>query len=121
MTRILLLIGHGSKAALANEQLKQLANLFPLSDQIQKVQVAYLEICQPDIPTGVDLCVQNGASEIIVMPYFLFDGVHVAKDIPAILAEARQRHPLVSIKMTKAIGVDPTMVGLIQTRIENVN
>ena len=118
--RMLLLVGHGSKASLANEQLKQLAALYPLSDQIQKVKVAYLEICPPDIGTGIDFCVQDGASKIIVMPYFLFDGVHVAKDIPEILDEARKRHPSVLIKMTKAIGVDKVMVGLIETRIETL-
>ncbi len=117
--RALLLIGHGSKAELANEQLTQLAALYPLSEQIQFVEVCYLEIAFPDIPGGIDLCVQRGAKEIVVMPYFLFDGMHVAKDIPAQIDEAVLRHPNVHIVLTPPIGVDPMMVELIMQRVKS--
>ena len=47
--------------------------------------VAFLELAEPSIPQGLAQCLALDAEEIIVFPYFLAAGTHVADDIPEAL------------------------------------
>lgn len=79
MKRAILLIDHGSRRAEANALLDDVA------DQVRKrtpesiVEVAHLEISQPDIAQGIDACVKRGATQIVVHPFFLGPGRHTSK------------------------------------------
>ena len=79
----LLLIAHGSRNADAN------ADLLHLAEQLRRdysiVVASYLELAPPGIDDGGRLCVAQGASRVVMVPYFLSAGVHVTRD----LTEAR--------------------------------
>ncbi len=65
-------------------------------DPTARVQCAYLELMQPDLPTAVHACVADGCDEIVVVPMFLGVGRHARQDLPALVAElnaAYPRHP----------------------------
>jgi len=70
----------------------------------ESVVPAFLELAEPGIPGGADLCVASGATEIVAVPYFLSAGRHVAEDIPAELEKARQNHPDVTIRQSDYLG-----------------
>jgi sirohydrochlorin ferrochelatase len=114
----LLLIGHGSKMAEANQELLDLAKKIPLTKNLSMVQTAYLEIAQPDIPAGIAQCVKNGATRIVALPYFLSPGTHVRKHIPELIEAARKQHPQVSFAHTPPLGSSPRMVDLVLGVVE---
>lgn len=60
--------------------------------------IAYNEFCRPSIPDAIDQAIQQGAQRILAVPsMFTPGGIHSEIDIPRALAEARTRHPGVTL------------------------
>jgi sirohydrochlorin ferrochelatase len=108
---ILLLVAHGSRRAASNEEVRELAaRLESISwDRFDKVIPAFLELAEPEIPEGIDACVEAGATEVTVLPYFLSAGRHVAHDIPEELEKAQAKHPNLPIRVASYIGQNAEM------------
>ena len=104
----LLLVAHGSRLPEANAEVAQLATRLreTSGDQFGIVTHAFLEIAEPDILTGIDSCVAQGATQLSVLPYFLAAGRHVRDDVPALLDQARERHPDVTICLCDHLGTE---------------
>lgn len=104
--KALLLIAHGSRREASNEEVRSLAKqLADMSGgQFFTVEAAFLELAEPSIPDGVSRCVEAGAREVMVVPYFLSAGRHVVTDIPAELDKARVKHPEASVIQSDYLG-----------------
>ena len=50
-------------------------------------------------------------------PFFLYAGMHVTKDIPAIIAEARKRHPAIEMVDSAPLGVHEGLARIALERI----
>jgi sirohydrochlorin ferrochelatase len=107
---------HGSPRAESNADLECLADAVRGRCAFAEVRLAYLECNAPDIATAVDACAAAGAERIVVVPWFLHTGNHVARDIPDILAGALRRHPGVEILMAPFAGSSPRVTGVIAAR-----
>ena len=81
------------------------------------VEVSFRELHQPDIQQGVDNCVAQGATRILLVPYFLYLGAHVLHDLPEELAQARERHPGVEMVFGKHLGVHNKLAEIVVERI----
>jgi sirohydrochlorin cobaltochelatase len=122
--RGLLVIGHGSRREEANETVRTLARglAVPSADagngqSWAAVQPAFLEVVQPDIATGYAALAQAGCTDIVVHPFFLFEGNHTIHDIPAALAEAQASHPATTWTLTDPLGLHPGVVAAVRDRI----
>lgn len=106
--RALLLVAHGSRLPEANAEVAQLTERLreESGDQFEIVTHAFLEIAEPDIPTGIDVCIAQGAAQLWVLPYFLAAGRHVRDDVPALLEQARERHPQAAIYLCEHLGAE---------------
>ncbi len=82
------------------------------------VQAAFLELADPDIPTGGDRCVHRGAACVLMVPYFLSEGVHLTRDLIAARDDLRDRHPSVEFRLGPPLGPDPLLDRLVALRIE---
>lgn len=102
----LLIIAHGSRNELANREVRDMSEEVARKgpEHIDLVRSAFLELAEPDIPGGIRECIEAGADRVFVFPYFLNTGVHVAKDIPAIIDEARERHPECTFLLLPHVG-----------------
>ncbi len=109
--RALLLVAHGSRVERANAEVAQLAERLREASggRFEVVTHAFLEAAAPDIPTGIDVCVAQGAAQLWVLPYFLAAGRHVRDDIPAALDQARARHPGIAIYLREHLGAEASM------------
>nr|CAA6799723.1 MAG: Cobalamin biosynthesis CbiX protein [uncultured Thiotrichaceae bacterium] len=74
---------------------------------------AFLELAEPSIETGIDRSIAGGAEEVVVMPYFLSPGRHVAEDVPGIVAKKQEEHPDIRIRLGTYLGAAPSMAELI--------
>lgn len=102
----LLIVAHGSRRQASNDEVRVLANRLSAvhHEGIGDVEVAFLELAEPSIADGLANCVNKGAREIVVFPYFLAAGTHVAADIPEEIEAFRAQHPHVSISVTPHLG-----------------
>ena len=113
----LLLVAHGSRVASSNDEIKALSD--KLSNQLSGtsfdyVTCAFLELATPGIPEGIDLCAQAGATEILVLPYFLSAGRHINEDVPGEVEKCRHKYPNVKIHICDYIGRTDGMVSLLE-------
>ena len=115
----IILLGHGSRRAEANQGLLEVAKKVSVILE-QTVTAAYMANGVPNLPETVQAKISEGALKIIVMPLFLFRGVHVSVDIHEELREIREQHPNVEISFTKELGADDGIAQLASQRIMEV-
>ena len=105
--RHLLLVAHGSRREASNLEVRELAAaLAPRArGRFDTVACAFLEIAGPSIPEGIEAAVQAGATEVVILPYFLSAGRHVAEDIPREVETKQREHPGVQMQVTPYLGL----------------
>jgi sirohydrochlorin ferrochelatase len=109
MKTAVIILGHGSRGNGSDAALKHIVAAIRESVSNNIVEYAYLQYVQPTPEEALDRCVQQGANKILIVPYFMQAGVHVTKDIPALLEKARQKHPTLDIRVTDYVGAHPLM------------
>ncbi len=117
MKTAILLIGHGSRVAEANNALHAVADMVRGRDGNDIVEVCFREQHAPNIQKGIDRCVDLGAERVLLYPYFLFAGAHVLEDLPAEMAEAALRHPGLQLAMGEPLGAHPKLGEIVRERI----
>lgn len=115
--RALLLVDHGSRREAANQLLEEIADALRGARPDQPVFTAHLEIAQPDIPAGFAACVEAGATEVIVVPFFLGPGRHTREDIPRLAEQASTEHG-VPAKVAPPLAPSPTLITLLLERFD---
>ena len=115
MMKALLLIAHGSRREQSNLEVVMLAEKLKqkCSDHYPIIHAGFLELALPLIPEALKKCVDDGATSIIVLPYFLNSGRHVIEDIPTIVNNTERDYPDVEIKIAAPIGASAQMIDLL--------
>jgi sirohydrochlorin ferrochelatase len=111
----LVLIAHGSRRAASNQEVNKLASRLQgaASGRFQLVETGFLEIASPSIPQAIETCIEAGATSLVIVPYFLAAGRHVAEDIPRIVEPLAQQHRHVTIHIAEHIGASASMSNLV--------
>src|SRR5882672_4457171 len=105
-----LVVGHGSRRAEANEDVRQAARRIAERTNFVLVEPAFLEIEHPNIAEGFARLVQRGARDITVHPYFLSPGRHTRGDIPVEVSEAASHHPGINYRITEPLSAHPLVI-----------
>ncbi len=108
-----LLIAHGTRDKEGEKAFFQFVEEFQLSFPNRNVQPAFLELCHPSIPEGIEACVKGGAEEIFVLPLMLFPGRHINQDIPNQIQEAKRKFPQVDFHYAGALALGDRKKGQI--------
>ena len=116
--RALIVIGHGSREAAANELLAQVAERVRLRRPGDSVEHAYMEIASPTLAEAVGACRARGAEEILVLPYLLAPGRHGAQTIPDQVREVSLRHPDLEFKIAEPLGDHEKLVDVLLERAD---
>ncbi len=111
----LLLVAHGSRREASNEEIRDLAR--QVSEHSENIAAyttcAFLELSEPSIPDGIQDCIDHGATQIEVFPYFLSRGRHVAEDVPELVKEKKRSCPQVDIRISDYFGARDSVVELL--------
>jgi sirohydrochlorin ferrochelatase len=118
MSAAILLIAHGSRRAAANEDLVKVAAAVQKRRPDACVEIAYLELAEPDIPTGARRCVERGATEVRILPYFLSEGNHVRGDLEGFARRFEQEYPGVRFICCPPLGLHPAIVDVLLERVQ---
>jgi len=113
-----IIVDHGSRRQESNLMLNDFATMFRSRTGYRIVEPAHMELAEPTIKEAFGKCVQQGASRIIVSPYFLSPGRHWKQDIPSLAAEASKEHSNVAYIVTAPLGLHELMVDIMNDRIK---
>jgi len=101
----LILIAHGSKRSLSNNEFLDLVSEVENKDKkFAKIEAAFLEFATPNINTVVKTFIENGIREIYFYPYFLNSGKHVSVDLPNIINKLKEDYPLMEFRLLSHFG-----------------
>lgn len=112
-----LLIAHGSRRKAANDDLVQLAEMVRARGVYDLVEIAYLEIAEPTIPAGGKACVAQGATRVLMAPFFLSAGSHVTEDLERYRSEMAAEHSGVRFELRPPLGLHPLLVDVVFARL----
>ncbi len=116
----LLLIAHGSRRPEANADLEFVAAALRERARYPVVQVSFLELAEPDIETGGMLCVEQKATDVILLPYFLSPGKHVVEDLTAARDRLAARFPAARFVLAEPLGRHPLLLEVLEQRAREV-
>lgn len=105
-----IVFAHGSSVESANEAVRSVAHEVAQAGGYAHVIAAFLEGGRPDLSFAVGELGSRGVSHIVVIPYFLTLGLHLQRDLPRLIGEARTEHPGLEIEVTPPLDGHPAMV-----------
>lgn len=114
----IILVDHGSRVAESNAMIARVVEMFKEQSDFDIVEPAHMELAEPSIATAFQRCIDQGAEQIVVHPYFLFPGRHVRDDIPRLAAEAAERSG-VDYVVTQPLGLHDAIVDVICKRVDD--
>lgn len=82
----IVVFGHGSSVASANDAVRVVAADAAREGGWPLYETAFLE-CAPRLADAVRSLAAAGASDILVLPYFLTLGIHLQRDLPKLVAD----------------------------------
>lgn len=123
MTGILIL-AHGSRQNETENTLRKIIDMVKaeLETDINTnlIEYAFLQFSDNNLETGLKKLVDQGAIKIKIIPYFLFDGVHILEDIPSEINEFLKGYPEVEISFGQTLGADKRLAQIVVDRVREM-
>lgn len=119
-TTAVLLIAHGSRQAEANQDLHALAGRLKQIGPYTIVEAAFLELAPPDILAGAGECIRQGATNVLMIPYFLSSGVHLQRDLTAARDELSCLNPGIAFRLASPLGPHPLLDQIVLERVGEI-
>lgn len=117
----MILLAHGSRDPLWRQPIEAVLLAVQASQPELPCACAYLEACAPDLPTAANALIEQGVTQMMVMPLFLGTGKHAREDIPRLLGELRLQHPTCRFELQTAAGENARVTALLaQIAIEAI-
>jgi sirohydrochlorin cobaltochelatase len=108
----IILFSHGSRDPLWRAPIEAVRTHMLSMQADALVACAYLELCEPDLPTVSDALVEKGVTHLTVVPMFLGTGKHAREDLPVLIEAIRTKYPHVVVNVQVAVGENPRMTAL---------
>ena len=74
------------------------------------VDVGFLEMTDPPAGPVLDELAAAGCRRVVVLPLVLLGAGHAKSDVPAVVLEARQRHPGLHVHFGSPLGITRDLV-----------
>jgi sirohydrochlorin ferrochelatase len=111
------IFAHGSSVEEANQSVHGLARKVQETGPFAYVRAAFLEPFEPSLDSAMDEVIRAGFHRVVVIPYFLTLGLHMQRDLPALLGAQRKKHPRVEILAADSLDGHPLMASIIAGRV----
>ncbi len=109
----IILLAHGSVLCGSGEALWEHAARLNFTQRYEIVEVGYLNYSSPPFLQSVERCILEGATRIIVCPYFVLPGKFVKVDVPLAIQAAQTMYPEVEFVVADVIGADSRLADAI--------
>jgi sirohydrochlorin ferrochelatase len=113
-----IILGHGTRRKEASQ------GFFALVDRIGRrlwpalVVPACFSCGQPALDDQAAQLVAKGVSRIIIFPYFLLSGKHIADELPEVVQKLRKVFPRVRFDLLETMEDEPLLEAIVVTRVQ---
>ena len=116
MSDTVLLVGHGSRHPAGNIEIEKFATEWRQHNSNWDIEVCYIEFADVLLDAGFDNAAKK-SSKVIVVPLILNAAAHVKMEVPAHLAQARQRHPNVEFIYAPHLGAGEPILKILKREL----
>ena len=116
-----LVIAHGSRATESEAALDSVVAIVKERLPDVPIECSFMGYSDRTVEKGIRALVDKNVTEIRVVPYFLFMGIHMKEDIPEMIAELTKDYPNISISMGQPLGLDTRLAEIVLDRIKEVD
>ena len=113
MSAALVLFAHGARDPRWAAPFLAIAERIRLADPARPVELAFLELMEPDLDTAARRLAAAGATRIDVVPLFLGMGGHLRNDLPPLVEAVRAALPGVEFRLHPAIGENDAVIAVV--------
>jgi sirohydrochlorin ferrochelatase len=111
---------HGSSVESANAAVRRVAGDAARQAGVDRYEVAFLELASPTLEQAVETLVASGIDRIAVVPYFLTLGIHLQRDLPALVSRIEAAHQGIQLTVTPPLDGHPGLAAVLADRARNV-
>jgi len=112
------IFAHGSSIESANDSVRRLAASVRQEAAFEVVEAAFLEQGRPDLAGAVEAAVAQGATRIVVVPYFLTLGIHLQRDLPNVVSGLARIYKDVEIRVAPPLDGHPALKEILKQRAQ---
>ena len=116
--KAVIILNHGTRNKQAQESFNVFARTLREKFQAVIIEHASMELSEPSMPVIIKKLYESGKRDIVIVPFFLFSGMHIVKDIPEIIEEERQKYSDLKITFGKPIMPDNRLMDILYDRIK---
>lgn len=114
----IIILAHGSRIEKANRLVYNIVNFVKTKGKYKICEAAFLQNVMPDLETSFRKITSKKVSKIIVVPFFLFVGNHVSRDIPKKLQKLKEEYPNIKVIYTQSLGKDKRIANIVLDSIK---
>lgn len=118
MKKGLVIVSHGSRSEQAQKTFEKIINIVrEKNDKLfDRVIGANMSFGIPSIPAVIEELIQDGYLHITVVPYFLYEGMHVKKTIPEIIDGLSNKYLEAEFVVKRPLGAEEIIGELLLKR-----
>ena len=116
----IIFFAHGSSVESANEAVRKVARDAARQAGVDRYAVAFLELGSPTLEEAAAELIADGVDRITVVPYFLTLGIHLQRDLPAIVRRIAAACPQIQISVTAPLDGHPGLASVLADRARGV-
>ncbi|SDM36844.1 sirohydrochlorin chelatase [Bacillus sp. OK048] len=117
--KAILYIGHGTRSRKGAVEIGAFIDRVKTRMDVPIQELCFLELTEPLIEEGFDRCVEQGATEIDVVPLFLLAAGHIKRDIPEALSPLMAKYPTIPVKIKNPFGVQEVILDAVAELIRD--
>jgi sirohydrochlorin cobaltochelatase len=116
----LLLVGHGTRDDDGAEAFREFVEILRSRLPQTPVGGGFIELSPPPLADAVAELVDKGARRFAAVPLVLVSAGHAKGDIPAALVRERERHAGTSFRYGRPLGPHPSLLTVLERRLDEV-
>lgn len=108
--KAIILFGHGARDIRWREPFDRLALLWKAQHPDTAVELAFLEMMEPNLEQAISSLGGAGVTDIVIVPVFFGQGGHLRNDFPVLLSACQDKFPAMKLSATPAVGEDEAVL-----------
>lgn len=114
----ILYVAHGTRLQAGVEEAKSFIQHHIKQIDIPIQVISFIDLASPLMEDGITQCVQQGATDIAVVPILLLEAGHAKHDLPESIRQAKKRYPQVNFSYGAPFGVCDALIDVMVQRLQ---
>ncbi len=111
-----MILAHGSRDSAACQRIIDMVENIGQKVWPKQVVPAFFSMGKPALEQAVEDLIRRGCCRVIIFPFFLVDGSHVLKDIPARIRALQQKYSEVEFEILDSLEHEPLITRILEEK-----